>query len=287
MRPAWAFPLKYTERNMKSKTYRTEPQGKIKTYAKHLIFIILLVGTLAVNSASRSLVESPDIAPNPLRVGEKLTYDISWKKIPAARRTDWIMQKTSMKGEDVYYIHSEMKTRSLFRVYSFQRHEETYLNPMTLSPVYFRNRLQDQKYRATVTIDFREETAEYVKLSRPKSKSPERREIKVIEIPVGTQDELSTLYFLRSKEFELGKTYFFPIITKGKVQKVTLTVERREMVKSKALGRVKTLVLQTSAGDRFWLTDDARRLPVKAESKIGQLTVKITLADVEFTKSAD
>lgn len=257
-------------------------------YAKHLIFIFLLVGTLAVNSASRSLVESPDISPNPLKVGEKLTYDISWKKIPAARRTDWIAKEALLNGETVYHIQSEMKTRSLFRVYSFQRQEETYLNPVTLSPVRFRNQLRDQKYRATVTVDFQEKTAEYEKLSRPKPKSPQRRETKVIEIPVGTQDELSTLYFLRSKEFEPGKTYFFPIIAKGKVQKVTLTVdERKEIVKSKALGIVKTLVLQTSAGDRFWLTDDERRLPVKAESKIGQLTVKITLTDVEFTKSSD
>ena len=256
-------------------------------YAKHLIFIFLLIGTLAVNSASRSLVESPNIFPNPLRVGEKLTYDISWKKIPAAQRTDWIVKEESMDGQAVYRIQSKMKTRALFRVYSFQRQEETYLNPITLSPVRFRNQLQDQKYRATVTVDFREETAEYEKISRPKPKSSEKREAKVIEIPVGTQDELSTLYFLRSKQFEIGKTYFFPIIAKGKVQKVTLTVERREIVKSKALGIVKTLVLQTSTGDRFWLTDDERRLPVKAESKIGQLTVKVTLADIEFTKFSD
>ena len=256
-------------------------------YAKHLIFIFLLIGTLAVNSASRSLVESPNISPNPLRVGEKLTYDISWKKIPAAQRTDWIVKEESMDGQAVYRIQSEMKTRALFRVYRFQRQEETYLNPITLSPVRFRNQLRDQKYRATVTVDFREETAEYEKISRPKPKSSEKREAKVIEIPIGTQDELSTLYFLRSKQFELGKTYFFPIIAKGKVQKVTLTVERREIVKSKALGIVKTLVLQTSTGERFWLTDDERRLPVKAESKIGQLTVKVTLADIEFTKFSD
>ena len=256
-------------------------------YAKHLIFIFLLIGTLAVNSASRSLVESPNISPNPLRVGEKLTYDISWKKIPAAQRTDWIVKEESMDGQAVYHIQSKMKTRALFRVYRFQRQEETYLNPITLSPVRFRNQLQDQKYRATVTVDFREETAEYEKISRPKPKSSEKREAKVIEIPIGTQDELSTLYFLRSKQFELGKTYFFPIIAKGKVQKVTLTVERREIVKSKALGIVKTLVLQTSTGERFWLTDDERRLPVKAESKIGQLTVKVTLADIEFTKFSD
>ena len=253
--------------------------------AKHLIFIFFLIGTLAVNGGSRPLVESPNISPNPFRVGEKLTYHISWKKIPAAKRTDWIVKETSVNGRNVYHIQSKMKTRSLFRVYSFQREEETYLNPGTFSPVRFQNRLRDRKYRATVTVDFREETATYEKISRLNPESPEKREAKVLDIPVGTQDELSTLYFLRSKKFELGKTYFFPIIAKGKVQKVTLTVERRELVKSKPLGMVNTLVLQTSAGDRFWLTDDERRLPVKAESKIGkrQLTMNITLNDVEFT----
>ena len=268
---------------MKSKTHLTEPQGKIKKYTKHLIFILLLIGCLAVNGASRSLVETPNLFPHPLRVGEKLTYDISWKKVRAAKRTDWIVKEELVNGETVYHIQSEMKTRALFRVYSFQRQEETYLNPMTLSPVRFRNQLRDQKYRATVTVNFGTETAEYEKVSRPNPKSPEKREAKVLEIPAGTQDELSTLYFLRSKKLALGKTYFFPMIAKGKVQKVTLTVERREVVKNKKLGIVTTLVLHTSAGDRFWFTDDEHRLLVKAESKIGKLTVKATLSDIEFT----
>ena len=252
-------------------------------FAKHLSFIVLLVGCLAVNSTSRSLVETPDLSPLPLRVGEKLTYDIRWKKIRAAQRTDWIAKETTVNGKPVYHIQSEMKTRSLFRVYSFQRQEETYLNPLTLSPVRFRNQLQDQKYRATVTVDFGTETAAYEKLSRPRPKASERREAKVLEIPPGTQDELSTLYFLRAKELALGKTYTFPIVAKGKVQKVTLTAERKEILKNKKLGIVRTLFLQTSTGDRFWLTDDERRLLVKAESKIGQLTVNATLTDIEYT----
>ena len=188
------------------------------------------MGSLAANDASRSLVESPNILPQPLRVGEKLTYNINVAKMPAARRTDWIVKEESVNGEAVYHVQSKMKTRTLFRLYSFERQEETYLNPKTLSPVRFRNQLRDQKYRATVAINFGVETAEYEKISRPKPKSPEKREAKVLDIPTGTQDELSMLYFLRSKQLAVGKTYFFPIIAKGKVQKVTLTVEGRERV---------------------------------------------------------
>lgn len=254
-------------------------------YAKQVILIFLLIGigSLAADDAAQSLVENPRISPHPLRVGEKLTYNINVAKMPAAKRTDWIVKEESVDGGTVYHIQSKLKTRTLFRLYKFERQEETYLNPKTLSPIRFRNQVRDQKYRATVTIDFREETAEYEKISRPKPKSSEKREAKVLEIPTGTQDELSMLYFLRSKQLAVGETYFFPVIAKGKVQKVTLTIEGRERVKNKALGAVETLVLQTSRGGRFWFTDDERRLLVKAETKQGRWTAKATLVDIEFT----
>ena len=251
-------------------------------YIKHLTLFCLLIGTIAVSSATTPLVERADISPQPLQIGEKLTYAISWKKIPAGRRTDWIAKEETLDGASVYHIRSEMKTRALFRFYSFRNQQETYLNPATLSPVHFRNQVQDRKYRATVAIDFREGEAQYEKTSQRNPKSAQKRETKTLTMPIGTQDELSTLYFLRSKQLTLGETYFFPLLVKGKIQKVTLTVERREFVKNKALGTVKTLVLRTSKGDSFWLTDDERRFPVKmeAESKMGVL--KATLTDIAF-----
>ena len=250
-------------------------------YAKYLILVMLLVGNVAFGDSSISLVDVEDIVPNPLRVGERITYDIRWKKLRAGKRTDAIVKKEVVNGKSVYYIQSEMKTRALFRLYSFRNQQEMYFNPITLSPVRFENHVQDRKYRATVKIDFREGEAGYEKISRLKPKSPQKREAKVIETPVGTQDELSTLYFLRSKQLTLGEVYFFPVIAKGKVHKATLTVERTEFVKNKVLGRVKTLVLRSSRGGRFWITDDARRLPVKLEfdSKMGP--VKATLTEVK------
>ena len=175
-----------------------------------------------------------------------------------------------------------MKTRALFRFYKFQNQQETHLNPTTLSPVRFQNYVQDRKFQAVVKVNFREGEADYERVSRPKPKAPQRREAKILEIPPGTQDELSIIYFLRSKQFVLGETYFFPLLVKGKVLKATLTVERREFVKNKILGNVRTIVLRTSEGGRFWITDDERRLPVKIEtdSKIG--AIKATLTDVEL-----
>jgi hypothetical protein len=252
-------------------------------YAKYLIiFALLFGGNIALSDNSLFLVDAENIVPNPLKVGEKLTYNISLKKLPAGKRTDWIVKEEVVNGAGVYRIQSEMKTRALFRFYKFQNQQETHLNPATLSPVRFQNYVQDRKFQAVVKVNFREGEADYERVSRPKPKAPQKREAKVLEIPTGTQDELSIIYFLRSKQFVLGETYFFPLLVKGKVLKATLIVERREFVKNKILGNVRTIVLRTSEGGRFWITDDERRLPVKIEtdSKIG--AIKATLTDVEL-----
>ena len=252
-------------------------------YVKYLIiFALLFGGNIALSDNSLFLVDAKDIVPSPLQVGEKLTYNISLKKLPAGKRTDWIVEEEVVNGVGVYRIQSEMKTRALFRFYKFRNQQETHLNPTTLSPIRFQNYVQDRKYQGVVKINFREGKAEYEKVSRPKPEAQEKREAKVLEIPPGTQDELSLIYFLRSKQFVVGETYFFPLLVKGKVLKATLTVERKEFVKNKTLGNVRTIVLRTSEGGRFWITDDQRRLPVKieTESKIG--AVKATLTDVEL-----
>ncbi|MCY3743782.1 MAG: DUF3108 domain-containing protein [Candidatus Poribacteria bacterium] len=251
-------------------------------YAKYLIFALLFVGNIALSGNSVFLVGEGNIIPNPLRVGEKLTYSISWKRLPAGERTDWIVKEEALKGGDVYRIQSKMKTRALFRPYKFRSEQETHFNPTTLSPVRFQNHVQDRKHLITVKIDFRDGEADYERVSRPKREAPQKREAKVLEIPPGTQDELSLIYFLRSKQLVLGETYFFPLLVKGKVLKATLTVERKAFVKNKKLGNVRTIVLRTSEGGRFWITDDERRLPVKieTESKIG--AIKATLTDVEL-----
>ena len=259
-----------------------------------------------VAESAESLVAAENTDSLPYQVGEKLTYSVKVRGLPAGKRIDSVVQKTAVNGQSVYHIRSEARTKSIFRLYHFRNQQETYIArgrdvsesllrgvdaDAGLSPVRFRNQVEDRKYRATVIANFLQASdarrtqgtgeIEYEKVSRRNPKSPQRREKKTLTMPNGTQDELSMLYFLRSKCITLGKTYFFPLLVEGKVQKVMLTVERRDIVKNKALGVVRTLVLRASNGSRLWLTDDTRRIPVRieAESKIG--TMKAELEKIE------
>ncbi len=232
-----------------------------------------------------ALADVENISKQPLRVGEKLTYNIkvSWVPVSAGKRVDMIEKILPIERQNVYHITSEAKTgRVASRIHRFQNRQSTFLNVKEFIPVSFRNQLQDKKYRARVEVKFKDDKAEYEKISQNNPNEPEKREKKEIKIPFGTQDELSMVYFIRCKKLEIGKTYFFPLIVKAKVIKVTIRVHRGEVLKVKGLGRVRTIVVQTSHGYRLWLTDDARHIPVRieAEAKIGKM--KANLEKIEF-----
>ena len=273
-------------------------------YLKSLLFVVLFIGislplseivseeVQPKSSSSQkrtnneiALVDVENVSKQPLRVGERLTYNIkvSWVPVSAGKRVDMVEKILPLERNNVYHITSEAKTgRVASRIHRFQNRQSTFLNTKSLVPMSFRNQLQDKKYRARVEIKIKDDKAEYEKISQNKPNEPEKRDKKVIEIPYGTQDELSMVYFLRSKKLEIGKTYFFPLIVKAKVIKVTISVHRGDVLKVKGLGRVKTIVVQTSHGYRLWLTDDPRHIPVRieAEAKIGKM--KANLEKIEF-----
>lgn len=275
-------------------------------YVKCLSFIILLFGIGSplsqvasdeLKSSGRAannqaqleipLVKVENVAAQPLIVGEKITYNVkvSWIPVTAGKRVDYIEKKVMLDRKSAYHITSEAKTSSVAaRIYRFQNRQSTFVNTENFYPISFRNQLQDKKYTARVEINFRDGDAEYEKISQNKPSAPEKRDKKELEIPVGTQDELSMIYFLRIKKLEPGKTYFFPIIIKGKVIKVTINVERGGVLKVRGLGRVRTLVVTTSHGYRLWLTDNRRHIPVRIEAEVKMGKMKANLDKIEFVK---
>ncbi len=221
-------------------------------------FIFLTV-SLAI-SLTYSLLDTKNLDQNPIQSGEVLTYSIKIKGLPAGTQVTQVVEKTMLADQPVYRFRSERKTGSLLgKLYHFYDQTESYVTTDQLYPLRYVRNLEDQKYRARVEIDFDHGggAAQYTK----------NLSSKALDIPIGTQDDLSMVYFLRSKELQVGRTYGFPVIVKDKCERVTLEIQRREVVKTKALGRVEALVLRTSHGYLMWLTNDERRIPVRIEAE--------------------
>jgi hypothetical protein len=110
-------------------------------------------------------------------------------------------------------------------------------------------------------------------------------------VPAGTQDALSALYYLRTmQDLADGKTISFDVHEDDKTWKVDVQVLGREKITT-VLGELDTIKLRTypkyegvfqNRGEIFfWLTDDARRIPVLMKSVISIGSIVTTLVDLK------
>jgi len=217
-----------------------------------------------VIAETTSLLENENYTS--IRVGEELIYKAKFAGLVAGKQIIAIDKKTKFNNQKVFQVRSESQSGGLFgKIYHFLDHKKSYITTEKLFPIRHTKYIEDQDYRANVEVDFDQRNGQIYYLKNKKSYE--------FSSPVGIQDELSMIFFVRTKKLEIGKHYQFPLFVRGKPQYVTLNVNKRETLKTK-IGQKRTIALETSHGHRIWLTDDNLRIPVRIEAKLrfGKLT---------------
>ena len=106
------------------------------------------------------------------------------------------------------------------------------------------------------------------------------------------QDVLTVIYYLRTQKLEPGKSFDVPVTDAGKVFTLSVAVAERKEIDT-VLGRVNTIRIEPALfGDNaavrakgklsIWVTEDARRLPVRAQLKVDMGTFDIKLKQVSY-----
>ena len=106
------------------------------------------------------------------------------------------------------------------------------------------------------------------------------------------QDVLTVIYYLRTQKLEPGKSFDVPVTDAGKVFTLSVAVAERKEIET-VLGRVNTIRIEPALfGDNaavrakgkltIWVTEDARRLPVRAQLKVDMGTFDIKLKQVNY-----
>lgn len=114
-----------------------------------------------------------------------------------------------------------------------------------------------------------------------------------VEFSEPIQDVLTAIYFLRTQKLEPGQSFFVPLSDSGRMYQVAVVVRERKELKT-VIGRVKTIRVEPALfGDdapirargqlSIWLTEDERRLPVRAQLKHDVGTFDIKLKRVTYT----
>ena len=229
-------------------------------------------------------------ATTPFEVGERFTYNVSWKVFDAGIATMTLAEKTSLQNEDTYRINATVySTGIVSALFSVVDVFESHFQVRELCSRRITKKIQEgRRHRETVvTFDSKTRKArmEDRDLNRP-DLPPKRSESPA---PSCVQDVISALYVIRTKTLRVGELVQFPINDGGKTYDVTVEVQAQEEVRTPA-GIFQTFRLEPrvfdglfkSKGRLFvWVTTDTARMPVqlKAKINIGTITAMLTRVD--------
>ena len=224
--------------------------------------------------------------PVPFRAGEVLTYDVSWSSyVTAGTATFTVKEKKPSFGSTAYYVIAEGKpTPLLSKLYSIYYKADSLLDAYSLLPqrgsVYSdengRKRIKTTSFnQGAKSATYEVQTATLVK--------------KPVSIAPFTQDALSAIYVLRAIPLKPGGSMAMPVSDSGKMYKVQVKVGSVEPVKT-ALGTINAVRVsptitdmagkpQNTRGLALWISDDARRLPVKMQAEVAVGSFNLTLRE--------
>jgi hypothetical protein len=236
------------------------------------------------------LAAAPAAAPKkemavPFKAGEVLEYDIGWSSyLTAGTATVSVKEKKPSYNSVAYYVVAEGQPTSLLsKLYTLYYKADTLIDVYSLLPQRGSLYVREGKRQRMKTTTFNQ-TAKTAKYEVQTATTVQRD----LSVPAFTQDALSALFVLRSIPMKAGEKFNMPVTDAGDIYKVQMQVGAVEPVKT-GLGSVnglKIVPVVTSTkgtpprGLAIWLSDDARRLPLKIEAQlpVGKFTVTLRSA---------
>jgi hypothetical protein len=221
----------------------------------------------------------------PFRPGEALTYDVSWSDyLTAGSATLTVRDKRASFGSTAYYLIAEGRpTTLLSKLYAVYYKADSLVDAYTLFPqrgsVFSqengRQRMKETRFdqgKRTATFHMRTATT----MTQDQT------------LPGPTHDGLSALTAMRTLAFAPGASSSFAVSDSGYLYRVTLNVAAKEAVQT-GLGSVAAWKVVPAIRDQkgqpvgrglaVWISDDARRLPLRIQAQMPVGSFVLTLRE--------
>ncbi len=207
----------------------------------------------------------------PFQVGEQFTYEISWLNITAATA---VMEVTAA-GTDgdqplVKLVTTAQSSSTITKFFPVDNRVESILDPATLLPEHLTFKRREGKKKEDIEYTFHQKEGS---VTAVKGGTTE-----MFQIPPGTQDVISCLYYARSAlSLQPGSFLTMNVHHDKKNHKLDVRVEEIETISS-PWGKVETArvlvvmpfqgVFLNQGNIRVWFTNDDRRIPVRMKAKV-------------------
>lgn len=226
----------------------------------------------------------------PFEQGETLKYEGKVSKIiQGIAVADLTFTVDRVEGRD-FLIKAEAKSKGtllrLFRFSFLQKFESTIDDRDFRVIRTVKHDVQKERVRDSEALfDYRDGRVTWTETDPKEPMKPPRRIAS--EIEGATHDLISGVYSLRMLPLAVGKTFNLKVSDSGLVYDVPVKVTAREMQKTE-IGRVMCFrvepevfgpgrLVEGKGSMTIWITDDARRLPVRSQvnASIGKIEIKI------------
>jgi hypothetical protein len=243
---------------------------------------ILAVSALALAPPTR---QAPERAV-PFRLGETLTYDVSWSDyLAAGTAVATVKEKKPSFNSTAYYVVVEGRPSALVAaIYPLYYKIDALIDSRTLlsqrGSVYSE---EGRRHRFRITQFDRAGQRARFESQMDTTSSVE------FSVPALTQDILSAIYALRARSFKIGERLSVPVTDNGMNYTVQIEVEGTDRVRT-PMGEISAWRLSPSVRDdsnqpvgrklAIWSSDDGRRLPVQLRAELPVGNFSLLLRDV-------
>jgi len=220
--------------------------------------------------------------------GEILTFKIRYGFIKAGTAKMKVFEDT-YNNIPVYHLQTTAKSVSTFNwIYEVNDVVNSYVDYKSFFPIRFEKKLREGGYRADLFTDYlHSDSLAHVEFIRYTSDMEIKKRQKYdVSIPAYVQDILSSFYYIRTQELEVGRSLFLSNHEKRKIYDLEIKVLQREIIEVEAGKFLCVVVEPVIQGEglfkkkgnlKIWLTDDDKKIPVqmKSEVLVGSITTEL------------
>lgn len=212
--------------------------------------------------------------------GEKFTFNICWQFITVGSANMEIDGIHDINGRKAYHIISKADSAPFFdNFFKVRDINESWMDVDSLSSLKFSSHISEGGYKKDETILIDQEKRKFIISESGKTG----------DTPQWVRDVLSSMYYLRTRELNVGKEYSIDAHSGDKSWPLKVKVIGKERVNTPA-GKFECWVIEPALREdsgifkssgklTIWLTCDARKMPVLMRSKIAVGHIEARLQD--------
>jgi hypothetical protein len=241
--------------------------------------LFLLVGSLALQAHAQSIPDQP-FSPGPYKVGERLTYSVSFSNFNTAAHLEFLVAaRGTFFGRDAVQLKGHVETLGTVHAALLALNHDyiTYVDPATGLPFQGQQISRIATRTSEVSVDF----------NQPAGTAPVAPR-QIVAIP-GTYDLLAGIYRIRALPLSQGSNYQISVRHENHVYDVQVRVKGKQAVKT-SVGSFDTVVADLESKNdalddldiRAYFSDDQRHVPVLITGKHSAGELRAELVGSEF-----